>query len=66
MLCDLSGNVNVLCGCCAHCPGKDALIVMHTGGGKSMCYIIPALMAAGLALVVSPLIGELGTFSKLV
>ncbi|MEW5300077.1 MAG: hypothetical protein WDW36_003034 [Sanguina aurantia] len=36
--------------------GKDALVVMHTGGGKSMCYIIPALMATGLALVVSPLI----------
>lgn len=36
--------------------GRDALIVMPTGAGKSICYQIPALMKDGIALVVSPLI----------
>ena len=36
--------------------GRDALGVMPTGAGKSICYQIPALMAKGLTLVVSPLI----------
>src|SRR5512138_1976639 len=36
--------------------GRDSLLVLPTGGGKSLCFQAPALASDGLAIVVSPLI----------
>ena len=36
--------------------GRDVLAVLPTGGGKSVCYQVPAILRPGLGLVVSPLI----------
>src|SRR5688500_10279640 len=36
--------------------GRDSLVVLPTGGGKSLCFQVPAVVQGGVALIVSPLI----------
>ncbi len=40
--------------------GRDALVVMPTGAGKSICYQVPGIARAGVAIVVSPLVSLMG------
>ena len=49
-------RANQLAVCEAAVEGRDLLLVMPTGAGKSLCYQLPAIARGGTALVISPLI----------
>ena len=51
---DFRAHQQVVCEAAA--SGRDVLLVMPTGAGKSLCYQLPALARGGTALVISPLI----------
>ena len=50
--------------CRAVISGRDVLLVMPTGSGKSLCYQLPAIARGGTALVVSPLIALMDGTSR--
>src|SRR6201985_1873358 len=61
-----SFRVNQEAVCRAAIAGRDLLLVMPTGAGKSLCYQLPAIALGGTALVISPLIALMeDQFAKL-